>query len=190
MTNRQKSLFSTGPMALMLMILAVALTRLIPHPPNFSPVEAMALFGGAYFAKRSWAIALPLIALFISDLALSLMMGGVYFEYFVSAGFLMIYATIAILSVLGFGLRGKVSATRVASFSVISSIIFFLVTNFGVWLGSAMYPQTTSGLISAYIAGLPFLQNGLLGTLFYSALLFGSFELLKQRIPALNQHVN
>ena len=77
MSNRQNSLFSTGPVALMLMILAVALTRLIPHPPNFSPVEAMALFGGAYFAKRSWAIVLPLIALFISDLALSLMMGGV-----------------------------------------------------------------------------------------------------------------
>ena len=190
MTSRQHSLFSTGPMALMLMILAVALTRLIPHPPNFSPVEAMALFGGAYFAKRSWAIVLPLIALFISDLALSFMMGGVYFQYFISAGFLMIYATIAGLTILGFGLRNKVSVKRVAAYSVISSIIFFLVTNFGVWLSSAMYPQTASGLAAAYVAGLPFLQNGLLGTLFYSALLFGCYELLKQRLPVLNQHAS
>lgn len=190
MSNRQNSLFSTGPVALMLMILAVALTRLIPHPPNFSPVEAMALFGGAYFAKRSWAIVLPLIALFISDLALGLMMGGVYFEYFVSASFLMIYATIALLSILGFGLRGKITIARVASFSVISSLIFFLVTNFGVWLGSTMYPQTFAGLLAAYTAGLPFLQNGLLGTLFYAAMLFGSFELLKQRLPALNQQLS
>lgn len=190
MTNRQNSLFSSGPMALMLMILAVALTRLIPHPPNFSPVEAMALFGGAYFTKRYWAVVLPLIALFISDLALSLMMGGVYFEYFVSAGFLMVYATIAFLSVIGFGLRGKVTVARVAIFSVVSSILFFLVTNFGVWLGSTMYPQTATGLIAAYVAGLPFLQNGLLGSLFYSTLLFGTFELLKQRIPLLNQQVS
>jgi hypothetical protein len=190
MTNRQNSLFSTGPMALMLMILAVALTRLIPHPPNFSPVETMALFGGAYFAKRSWAIVLPLVALFISDLALSLMMGGIYFEYFVSADFLLIYATIAFLSILGFGLRGKVSVARVVSFGIMSSLIFFLVTNFGVWLGSTMYPQTSAGLIAAYTAGLPFLQNGMLGTLFYSALLFGSFELLKQRLPVLSQHAN
>ena len=189
MTSRQNSLFSTGPMALMLMILAVALTRLIPHPPNFSPVEAMALFGGAYFAKRSWAIALPLIALFISDLALSFMMGGVYFQYFVSADFLMIYATIALLTVLGFALRGKVSIKRVAIFSVISSLIFFLITNFAVWLDSPMYSQTATGLMAAYLAGLPFLQNGLLGTLFYSALLFGSYELLKQRAPALHQSI-
>lgn len=190
MSNRQNTLFSTGPLALTLMIIVVALTRLIPHPPNFSPIEAMALFGGAYFAKRSWSIVLPLIALFISDLALSLMMGGVYFQYFISAGFLMIYATIALLSILGFGLRNQVSVARVASFSIISSVIFFLVTNFGVWLGSAMYPQTASGLLAAYTAGLPFLQNGLLGTLFYSALLFGSYELLKQRLPALSQQVN
>ena len=72
------------------MILAVALTRLIPHPPNFSPVEAMALFGGAYFARKSLAILVPLVALFISDLALGLMMGGEYFSYFVSAGFWLV----------------------------------------------------------------------------------------------------
>jgi hypothetical protein len=188
MPNRPASLISAGPLALIGLIATVALTRLIPHPPNFSPVEAMALFGGAYFAKRSWAVLVPLIALFISDLALGLMMGGEYFQYFVSAGFLLVYLTIAVLSIFGFGLRGKVSVTRVAAYGVAGSVLFFLVTNFGVWFGSAFYPQTASGLMAAYAAGIPFLQNGILSTLFYSAVLFGTYELLKQRIPALAQH--
>jgi hypothetical protein len=188
MPNRATSLFSAGPLALIGMIAAVALTRLIPHPPNFSPVEAMALFGGAYLAKRSWAVLVPLIALFISDLALGLMMGGEYFQYFVSAGFLLVYLTIAVLSVFGFGLRGRVSVARVAGYGIAGSALFFLVTNFGVWFGSVYYPQTASGLMAAYAAGIPFLQNGILGTLFYSAVLFGSYEVLKQRIPALEQN--
>lgn len=169
------------------MILAVALTRLIPHPPNFSPVEAMALFGGAYFARKGLAILVPLLALFVSDLALALMMGGEYFDYFVSAGFWLVYLTIAGLAVLGFGLRNRVSVLRVAGYSITSAVIFFLVTNFGVWYGSDFFPQNASGLAAAYAAGLPFLQNGLLGTLFYTGLLFGGYELLKQRIPAIHQ---
>ena len=185
MPNRPSSLFPAGPMVLIGLIFAVALSRLIPHPPNFSPVEAMALFGGAYLAKRSWAVLVPLIALFISDLVLGLMMGGEYFSYFVSAGFVLVYLTIALLSVTGFGLRGKVTAWRVAGYGVAGSLLFFLVTNFGVWVGSPFYPQTASGLMAAYVAGLPFLQNGILGTVFYSLILFGGFELLKQRIPAL-----
>lgn len=187
MPNRPASLFSAGPLALIGLIVAVALTRLLPHPPNFSPVEAMALFGGAYLAKRSWAVLVPLIALFISDLGLGLMMGGEYFQYFVSAGFMLVYLTIAVLSVFGFGLRGRVSVARVAGYGVAGSILFFLVTNFGVWFGSAFYPQTVGGLMAAYAAGIPFLQNGVLGTLFYSAVLFGTYELLKQRVPALAQ---
>jgi hypothetical protein len=189
MPNRTVSPFLAGPWVLIGLIIAVALTRLIPHPPNFSPVEAMALFGGAYFAKRSWVLLVPLIALFISDLALGLMMGGDYFQYFVSAGFMLVYFTIAALSLLGIGLRNKISVLRVAGYGIASSVIFFLVTNFGVWFGSSFYPQTVNGLISAYVAGLPFLQNGVLGTLFYSAVLFGGYELLKKRLPALaNSH--
>ena len=185
MPNHTASPFSAGPLVLIGLIIAVALTRLIPHPPNFSPVEAMALFGGAYFAKRSWAVLVPLVAMFISDLGLGLMMGGDYFQYFVSAGFLLVYFTIAALSLLGIGLRNKISVLRVAGYGIAGSVIFYLVTNFGVWFGSSFYTQTASGLIAAYVAGLPFLQNGVLGTLFYSAVLFGGYELLKQRLPAL-----
>jgi hypothetical protein len=179
------SSFSTGPMLLAGMIVLAALSRLLPHPPNFSPVEAIALFGGAYFAQRHAAIWVPLVAMFISDLALGLVNGGIYAEYFLSAGFLLVYLCIALSAVLGFSLRGRASALRVGAWSLAGSVLFFLVTNFGAWLGSSLYPQTTAGLMAAYVAGLPFFQNTVLGTLFYSALLFGSFAWLRRRSQAL-----
>jgi hypothetical protein len=175
----------SGPLLLGGMIVLAALSRLLPHPPNFSPVEAIALFGGAYFASRSAAIWVPLAAMFLSDLALGLVNGGIYWSYFLSAGFLLVYLCIALSALLGFGLRGRVSVLRVGAYSLIGSVLFFLVTNFGAWLGSPMYPQTGAGLAAAYVAGIPFFQYTLLGTLFYSALLFGSFAWLRARNPAL-----
>lgn len=183
--NRPASLLAPGPLALTGLILLAALTRLLPHPPNFSPVEAIALFGGAYFASRQWALVVPLVVMFLSDLALGLVHGGIYFEYFTSAGFWLVYACIALSTVLGFGLRGKVSGGRVLGYSLIGSLLFFIVTNFGAWLGSPMYPQTAAGLSAAYVAGIPFLKWTVLGTLFYSALLFGGFALLRHKVPAL-----
>jgi hypothetical protein len=180
-----RSLFASGPLALAGLIVLAALTRLLPHPPNFSPVEAIALFGGAYFAARGWALVVPLVAMFASDLALGLVNGGIYFDYFASAGFLLVYACIALSTVLGFSLRGRVSGTRVLGCSLIGSVLFFLVTNFGAWLGSPAYPQNAAGLAAAYVAGIPFFQWTVLGTLFYAALLFGGFALLRRQVPAL-----
>jgi hypothetical protein len=186
MSAKSPSLLASGPLLLIGIILLAALSRLLPHPPNFSPVEAVALFGGAYFAKRSTALWIPLVAMFISDLALGLINGGIYSEYFLSAGYLLVYACIAISTVLGFGLRGRVTALRVVGYSLLGSTLFFVVTNFGTWLGSSMYPQTGAGLMAAYIAGIPFFQNTVLGTLFYSALMFGTFATLRKRNPGLS----
>ena len=86
----------SGPLLLGGMIVLAALSRLLPHPPNFSPVEAIALFGGAYFANRWAAVWVPLVAMFLSDLALGLMNGGIYWSYFLSAGYLLVYACIAL----------------------------------------------------------------------------------------------
>jgi len=180
-----RSLFAPGPLALVGLIVLAALTRLLPHPPNFSPVEAIALFGGAYFAARGWALVVPLVAMFLSDLALGLVNGGIYFDYFASAGFLLVYACIALSTVLGFGLRGRVGGARVLGYSLAGSVLFFLVTNFGAWLGSPAYPQNAAGLAAAYVAGIPFFQWTVLGTLFYAALLFGGFALLRRQVPAL-----
>ena len=182
--NRPASV-PAGPIALALLIFMAALTRVIPHPPNFSPIEAVALFGGAYFAKRHWALLVPLVAMFASDLVLGLLNGGLYWSYFSSAGYLLVYLCIALSTVLGFGLRGKVGASRVLGYSLAGSLLFFVVTNFGAWLSDPIYPKTAAGLSAAYVAGVQFFQWTVLGTLFYSALLFGGFELLRNRNPVL-----
>ncbi|MFN7136245.1 MAG: DUF6580 family putative transport protein [Thermomonas sp.] len=183
--NRPASLLPAGPLLLAVLIFAAALSRVLPHPPNFSPVEAVALFGGAYFARRGWAVAVPLLAMFASDLVLGLANGGIYWNYFASAGYLLVYACIALSAVLGFGLRGKVGAGRVLGYSLAGSLLFFVLTNAGVWAFDGMYPRTPAGLAAAFAAGIPFFQWTVLGTLSYSALLFGGFELLRRQLPAL-----
>jgi hypothetical protein len=183
--NRPTSSFAPGPLILGSMILVAALTRVVPHPWNFSPVEAIALFGGAYFASRSLAIAVPLAAMLASDFALALIHGGTYATYFATTSFWLVYACIVLSTMLGFGLRAKVNGTRVLGYSLAGSVLFFLVTNFAAWIGSSMYPQNAAGLMASYIAGIPFFQGTLLGTLFFSALLFGGFSLLRRRVPAL-----
>lgn len=168
-------------------VLVAALARLLPHPPNFSPVEAMALFGGAYFAQRWLALGVPLAAMLLSDLGLALLKGGDYAGYVGSGGFWLVYLCIAAITVLGFGLRGRVRSGRLLGFGLAGSLLFFLVTNFGVWFGSSFYPQSLDGLIACYVAGLPFLQWTVLGTLAYSALLFGGYELLRRQMPGLQR---
>ena len=182
---RDTRVLSPAPLVLAGMILVAALTRLLPHPPNFAPMEAMALFGGAWFASRHWALIVPLAAMLVSDLVLGAVLGGIYASYFFSVDHALVYASIALITVLGFGLRGRVGATRLLGYSLLGSVLFFLVTNFGAWLASPLYPATPGGLLAAYVAGLPFFRWTLLGTLFYAALLFGGFELLRRRVPAL-----
>ena len=188
----QNSALAAGPWTLAAMIAAAALTRLLPHPPNFSPVEAIALFGGAYFASRKWALLVPLAGLLLSDLALGAMNGGTYLQYLSTATYLpsllAIYACVALCSVLGFGLRGRVNGTRVLGYSLAGSVLFFVLSNFATWLTAIVvpgYPACNAGLGACYVAGIPFFQWTVLGTLFYSALLFGGFALLRRKLPAL-----
>ena len=177
--------FAPGPLLLAGMIVVAALTRLLPHPPNFSPVEAIALFGGAYFASRQWSMVVPLLALLVSDLALGVLHGASYASYLGGHTFWSVYACIALSVVLGFGLRGKASGGRVIGYSLAGSVLFFVVTNLAVWLWDPMYPKTGAGLAACYAAAIPFFRWTVLGTLFYSAVLFGGFALLRQRVPAL-----
>lgn len=184
--NPNSSGLSTSVAVLSGMILLAALTRLLPHPPNFSPVEAVALFGGAWFASRAWALAVPLLAMFLSDLALGLANGGIYFEYFASAHFAAIYLCIALSTVLGFGLRNRVTGARVLGYSLAGSVLFFLASNFAVWATAVPgHGACSTGLLPCYVAGVPFFQWTVLGTLFYSALLFGGFALLRRQLPRL-----
>ncbi len=183
---------SPGPLVLAGLIVLAALTRLLPHPPNFSPVEAIALFGGAHFAARRWALLVPLVGMLVSDLALSLVNGASYLDYLTSAAYLpslvAVYACIVLSTLLGFGLRGRVNGARVLGYSLAGSVLFFVVSNFATWLTAFAvpgYPACNAGLLPCYVAALPFFQWTVLGTLFYSALLFGGFALLRRRLPAL-----
>jgi hypothetical protein len=174
MSTNQNTSFAPGPLALAMMIVLAALSRLLPHPPNFSPIEAMALFGGAYFAKRWLSIVVPLLAMLLAD----------FFIGFHS-GMPVVYGSIVLISVLGFALRGKISALRIASFGLISATVFFLITNFAVWAGASMYPMTANGLLACYIAGIPFFHWQIAGVATYSIILFGGFAMLRSYVPAL-----
>ena len=179
------SLLAPGPLVLAGLIVIAALTRLLPHPPNFSPVEAVALFGGAYFASKRWAFFVPLAGLFVCDVALAAINGGTSATWVSGAGIWVVYLCVALTTALGLNLRGRVSGARVLGYSLIGSVLFFLVTNFGAWMSDPSYPKTAAGLMAAYVAGIPFFQWTVLGTLFYSAALFGGFALLRRRVPAL-----
>jgi hypothetical protein len=169
--------------ALLTLILLAAFTRLIPHAPNFTAVGAMALFGGAYFSRKSWALLVPLLALWLSDILLNNLIYREYYPTFTLAVNPWTYGTFAVLVGLGAVALKKVTVGSVVVTSLMASVIFFLVTNFGVWLGSPEYPQNATGLLLCYLAGEPFFWNTLLGDLFYCGLLFGSYELARRRFP-------
>ncbi len=166
---------NTRLITLVLIILAVALFRILPHPPNVSPIAAMALFGGAYLADKRLAFLVPFLALLLSDLILGLHDTMLY-----------VYGGFALTVVIGFWVANRVNPGRVTIATIGASILFFLLTNLGVWLTSGLYPMTVDGLMQAYIAGIPFFQNTLLGNLVFSALLFGGFAALQRNVPALS----
>jgi len=162
---------------LSLIIFAIAMFRILPHPPNVSPVAAMALFGGAYFSDRRVAFLVPFLALLLSDLVIGLHDTMVY-----------VYAGFALTVVIGFWIRQNIKLGRIAVAVVASSLLFFIITNFGAWFTSGLYPMTTEGLIQAYVAAIPFLQNSLLGNAVFTALLFGGFAALQRNVPVLSEN--
>jgi uncharacterized membrane protein len=147
-----------------LIIIFAVVMRLLPHPPNVAPIAAMALFGGVYLNKK-YALIVPLIAMFISDIFL-----GFYPEI------IFVYSSFFLIGLIGLWLRNHKTFQNVIFASFISSILFFLITNFGVWLIGTMYDKSLSGLYEAYLMGLPFFRNTLIGDLGYVGLFFGSYE--------------
>jgi hypothetical protein len=158
-------------------IVLVALTRFLPHPPNFTAVGAMALFGGALYQSNILRYGLPLLILFLTDLVLNNVVYAAYYDgftLFTSGAFYLYGATLGMVA-LGQVLIKVIKVKNVALASVAGSTLFFLVTNLGVWASGTMYPLTPGGLILCYEAGLPFFLNtlasGLLFSLYYSGLI-------------------
>lgn len=166
----------TRLIAILSAILLAAAMRLVPHPPNFTPIGAMALFGGALLGRRALAFAAPLGALALSDIVL----GGY-------PGMAFTYAGVALAVCVGWLLAGRVSPLRVGGAAVASAVLFFLVSNFGTWVATDLYPHTAAGLVACFVAAIPFFQYTLAGDLAFSSLLFGGFALLERHWPALRR---
>ena len=152
------------------LIAAMAAARFMPHPPNFTPVMSVALFGSAVFLNRYIGIALATAAMLLSDAIMGL-----------HSTLPFVYGSMAIAGVMGFMLRENRSPLRVLSVTLAGSVVFFLVTNLGVFLMQDMYPRTASGLIACYAMAIPFFKNSLAGDLAFSVVLFGSHFFLVDR---------
>jgi hypothetical protein len=144
------------------LIAAGAVLRIVPHPWNFAPIGALALFGGAVL-PGSLGLAVPLAALAVSDAVL-----GFY------PGMVWVYGSYVLIALLGRRLGDRRSTARVIAFSVAASVVFYLVTNFGEWLGP-LYPHTLAGLAASYVAAIPFFRSTVLSDAVYSLALFGVY---------------
>ena len=162
-------------LALGIIALAAAL-RIAPHPWNFTPVGAMALFSGAVIKNRRLAFLVPLLALFLGDVFIGFhkLMPIVYGSFLLSVA-------------IGFWLRDRRTAGRISAATLLGAVQFFLVTNFAVWAFGLSYPRNSAGLLACYVAGIPFFWNTLAGDAVYAVLFFGTFALAERLFPALRE---
>lgn len=150
------------------MILAAAVLRIAPHPWNFTPVGAMALFSGATLRDRRLAFFFPLLALLVGDL---------FIGFYKLAVLLSVYGSFVANVAIGRLLQDNRTVVRIGGATFLGSLQFFIVTNFAVWAFLGSFPRTATGLAACYAAGLPLFWNTLGGDAFYVALLFGGFAL-------------
>ena len=158
---------------------------------NFTPIGAMGIFGGAYFEKRWKAFAFPLLTLFVGDLIIQKVINGGEF-----AGRPMIYIAFSLIVLIGILLVRKVTVLNIGLASLFSALGFWLIADLAVWMGGGTDIRTQlplsrdiNGLLQCYWQGFPYMINFLLGTLFYSAIMFGSFEMMKRRLPMLQNAI-
>jgi hypothetical protein len=173
--SKNENLLYRTLLALVLIAIAAAL-RVAPHPWNFTPVGAMALFSGAILKDRRLAFIVPLLALFAGDI-------------FIGFHKLMpvVYASFLANVAIGLWLGNRRTVTRIAAATLVGAIQFFVVTNFAVWASGLSYPRTGAGLAVCYVAGIPFFWNTLAGDAAYALLFFGTFALAERLFPAFRE---
>ena len=164
-----------------------AVSRMIPHYPNFTPIESIALFGGAYLTVRHFSYLLPLIAIYLTDLILNNTLLRSYFpeeQGIIWFSDYMIYTGLAIVGIalIGKMIRNKIKPVNVLLASFSGSVLFFLVSNFGVWMHSVTYSKSWEGLLQCYAMALPFFRNSLVSGILFSAVLFGVYELISTKV--------
>ncbi len=171
--SQKETLLYRTLLALALILLAAAL-RIAPHPWNFTPVGAMALFSGAVLRDRRLAFFFPLLALFLGDIFIG-------FHKLIP----IVYASFLVNVAIGLWLRDRRTVVRITLATLLGAIQFFIVTNFAVWQFLSGFPHTASGLAACYIAGIPFFWNTLAGDAVYAALFFGGYALAERMLPVL-----
>tara|TARA_Y100001970_G_scaffold261339_1_gene344365 strand:+ start:691 stop:1218 length:528 start_codon:yes stop_codon:yes gene_type:complete len=149
--------FSNNEVFSLLLIFVMVFSRLIPHPPNFTPIIAIGLMSGYYFKDLNTSIIVLLISMLLSDLFI-----GFYSNMF------FVYLSLILITVFSFKLTSKISAKNLFVFGFMGSLLFFLVSNFGVWLFGSLYSKNFAGLIECYVMGIPFFKNTLISTIIYS----------------------
>ncbi len=142
------------------------LIRLLPHMPNTTPITAIVLFATTYLGLR-YSIGILFTSMLIADL---------FIGFYNWPVMLAVYGSFALASILGLIIRKYKKFTTILGGALVSSLAFFLITNWAVWQFEAMYPSTLSGLIESYVMALPFLKNSLVGDVVYTAMFFGLFE--------------
>ncbi len=162
-------------LAIMLILLGVIL-RLLELIPNFSPVTAIALLGGAYLLDKRWSIIIPVTSLLISDILLGYKNNYPFFHNTI----FFVYISYIIIVFLGWKLRTeKVNYVKVAGFAIVSSLLFFIISNIGVWLVGTLYERNLSGFITCFEMAIPFYKYTILGDVAYSILFFVVFNVIK-----------
>ena len=161
-------------LALVLIVLAV-FSRLIPHPVNFTPLIALALFSTTVISNRSVALVVPMVALMASDLVIG-----------VHGLSLVIYLSFGLIGLMSIGLNktNKIKIKSILISGTLGSFVFFMISNFAVWATSGMYAKSLEGLTQCYVAALPFFHNTLGSTFLYSAVLFGAWSFAKKHVPS------
>jgi hypothetical protein len=184
MWERRIEMLNARFFAVLGITLSTAAMRLSPHPPNMTPIAAMALFGGVYFSTGKSAFLVLLAAMYLSDLAL-----GLFIYDFGWFHWLMpfVYASFVVTVCLGFLIRHRLTPLTVGGAALIGSVQFFIITNFGVWLVGNLYPKTLAGLLSCYVAAIPFFRNTLAGDAAYTLVLFVGFALAQRFLPILRE---
>ena len=174
--NSEKYEFVVRTILIFAMIVFAAGLRLAPHPWNFTPVGAIALFSGAMVRDRRLAFLFPLLVMFATDaiIGFNKLSPLVYGSFLISVG-------------IGRFLSHKRNIFRIGGATFLGALQFFLITNFGVWAFLNSYPRSGAGLTACYLAGIPFFWNTLAGDAAYATLLFGGLAVAERLAPRLRQ---
>ncbi|RHX81160.1 DUF6580 family putative transport protein [Leptospira yasudae] len=175
-----KSKFASEDTISILGVLLSGISRFLPHPSNFTSVGAMTVYSGA--RVKGWkAFAYPMFMMLVTDFILSKIHG---FDWFYE-GLPVVYCSLLVNVFLGrIFLKNNDKLVSVAAVSLLASVQFFILSNFSVWAFSSLYPKTSVGLLTCYIAAIPYFGGTLLGNIIYTPVLFGVLDRVELKVKA------